>query len=415
MRKTDAAILLLGYFGTGLTYPVLSLVLINKGCSMAQLALVIGAFSLTGLLMELPSGIFADRYGRKRTFLLSKMLAAAATLVLLLFHGLAAVLCALTLYGGGKAFGSGSMDALLIDRCMAEDGPEALSKVTAQLSLLETVGVAVGSVGGGALPALLQHFAPQRLYDGNLLLSLLCNLCVALLALRFVREMPRSKDEERVLLRAYLREGTAFVRSSPVVLLLTAGGFVTGFFLSTVETYWQPAFTALLPDRSMLWLLGMLSFGCMGLAALGTVVMRRALHTGRISNVAGYCVMRLAMGGFLLLLAFAPGPARFGAWYFLLYFTFGAANLAESVLLNREIPAAQRAGMLSFFSLVIQLGALLAAGVAGAVVSFRGIGMLWAWEGAAVVLTAAVIGILLKRAEEASREADGAAEQRDAL
>lgn len=64
---------------------------------------------------------------------------------------------------------------------------------------------------------------------------------------------------------------------------------------------------------------------------------------------------------------------------------------------------------------MIQLGSLLAAGVAGAVVSFHGIGMLWAWEGAAVVLTAAVIGILLKRAEAASREADGAAEQRDAL
>jgi len=170
MRKIEATILFLNFFSTGLIVPVLSLMLLNKGCSMSQLALAVGAYSLTAVILELPTGIFSDRYGRKISFLLSLMFGCASVTLLLLFRGFVTPLLAMALSGAARALGSGSMDALLIDRSLVENGPEKLATITTQLSLLETVGIAAGSIIGGILPTFIQILFPYRLYDGNLLL-----------------------------------------------------------------------------------------------------------------------------------------------------------------------------------------------------------------------------------------------------
>ncbi len=443
MRKTYAAVMLLNHFATGLMVPVLSLVLLNKGCSMSQLAFAIGAYSLSAFMLELPSGIFADRCGRKRSFLLSCLTGCISIAILLLFRGFAVTMLAMSLNGCARAFSSGSMDALLIDRSLLENGPEKLASVTTQLSLMETIGVAAGSALGGVLPSVLQNFFPAHLYDANLVVRIAVSVCAALLALRFVEETPAktvqpelredseipkiaesSKLQEAELLqpvpiikevhtaqeqnrpatlRQYMNEGIAFVRHNPVVLLLTVGGLLTGFFFGTVETYWQPFFTALLPGSTLLWLLGLLAFGSMGFALLGNVAMKRTLDSGRVTQSKGYTGMRIGMGAFLFLLALSKAPAGFGVWYLIMYFCLGAANIAESVLLNREISSEHRSGMLSFFSLVTQAGVLLSTGVAGVVVAFRGVAELWIWEGLALLILSAGIGILLKKALRVSK------------
>ncbi len=423
MRKPYAAVMLLYHFATGLMVPVLSLVLLNRGCSMSQLAFAVGAYSLTAFVLELPSGIFADRCGRKTSFLLSCLTGCISIALLLLFRGFPAVMLAMMLNGSARAFGSGSMDALLIDRCLAENGPDKLAAVTAQLSFMESIGLAVGSAVGGVLPSVLQIFFPAQLYNANLILRIAVSVCAALLAMRFVEETPGKAAQPKrqdasatpegaeftglhteqepprpAALRQYLNEGVTFIRHNPVVLLLTVGGLLTGFFFGTVETYWQPAFTALLPGNAMLWLLGLLSFGGMAFALLGNAAMKRTLDSGRVTRSKGYTAMRIGMGACLFLLALSKGPAGFGIWYLIMYFCLGAANIGESVLLNREILGEHRSGMLSFFSLITQAGVLLSAGVSGAVVAFRSVSVLWFWGGLVLLFLSVIIGILLKRA-----------------
>lgn len=396
MRKTDAAILLLKNFSSGLTIPVLSMILLNKGCSLAQIAVTIGAYSVTAVLLELPTGIFADRYGRKNCFLVSLAIGCASTLLLLATHGLVMITLAMALSGASRAFGSGSMDALLIDRELEQSGQDGLSKVSTQLSLLETAGVAFGSIAGGLISSAMLAVTPQRPYDAVLLLRLILSLCAGILAYRFTEEPPR-KEDCRPSLKQYVKDGTLLVGKNPVILLLTMGGLVTGFIFSTVEMYWQPSFTAMLKNQSMLWLLGFLSFGCQTFASLGSVAMQRALRTGKIKNLAGYNAMRLAMGVFLLLLAAVQSAAGFGIWYLVLYFSLGAANIAESVLFNLEIPNDYRAGMLSFFSLITQGGNFLSSIVAGIVISFKGVSVLWFWESFVLILISVGIGMALIR------------------
>lgn len=57
--KYFSVIMLLSSFSTGLIVPILSLLLLDKGITLRQPAIIIGIYSLTTIVIELPSGVFA--------------------------------------------------------------------------------------------------------------------------------------------------------------------------------------------------------------------------------------------------------------------------------------------------------------------------------------------------------------------
>ena len=59
MRKSIQLIYLLRFFGTGIIIPVLSLLLLARGATIETISLVIGLYSLTVIVAEFPSGVFA--------------------------------------------------------------------------------------------------------------------------------------------------------------------------------------------------------------------------------------------------------------------------------------------------------------------------------------------------------------------
>lgn len=143
MSPLHSGILLLSYFSTGIIMPVLSLLLLSRGCTMQTLPLMLGLYSLTALFLEVPSGVFADWRGRKPTCLLSVALVMAAFMLLLSAGSLPLVAAAMVLWGASRAFSSGSLDALIIDACLEEKGAERLAPITAQLTVLRSAGIAL--------------------------------------------------------------------------------------------------------------------------------------------------------------------------------------------------------------------------------------------------------------------------------
>ena len=125
--------------------PVLALALLAHGATLQNLSLFIGAYSFTVIAVEFPSGLFADLYGRKTAFVISTLLYLCCYGLLLCSHSGAMLLAAMIFNGLGRAFSSGSIDALAIDEAADDD---ALVKVTARLSMLESAGLSVGALAG---------------------------------------------------------------------------------------------------------------------------------------------------------------------------------------------------------------------------------------------------------------------------
>lgn len=71
-------------------------------------------------------------------------------------------------------------------------------------------------------------------------------------------------------------------------------------------------------------------------------------------------LLKAALGLGLLAFSFARGTFAFIGVYLALYLLIGGSGVVENTLLNRLAPASHRASILSLFSLVLQLGGLLA-------------------------------------------------------
>ena len=59
------------WFIVGLTFPILILLVLDKGLSIFEAGTVLAIYSGTTVLLELPTGGLADSIGRRKVYLLS--------------------------------------------------------------------------------------------------------------------------------------------------------------------------------------------------------------------------------------------------------------------------------------------------------------------------------------------------------
>lgn len=112
MTKVQQIIIAINSFSMGIVIPVFNLVLLEKGSNLQTLPLILGIYSTTVLCFELPSGIYADIYGRKTVFLLSCGFLFLSFSILIAADNIVWLIFAITFLGLGRAFSSGSLFVL---------------------------------------------------------------------------------------------------------------------------------------------------------------------------------------------------------------------------------------------------------------------------------------------------------------
>lgn len=359
MRKSLQAIVLVKNLSTGILAPVLTLALLAHGATLGELPLLIGLYSFTVIAAEFPSGVFADAYGRVTAFAVSALCSLGGYITLLLARGPAPLAAAMVLQGLGRAFSSGSIDALAIDEAQ---GPAALVGVTSRLAVLESVGLSLGALAGGGLSGVGVGYA------GNLGVNIALTALLLVLALSAGRRALRGHTApphavggkaacERQTLRALVADSLRFAARPGLVRALLMFAVVTGFAMLGVETYWQPALTGFAPPA---WLFGVVSFAGFGSVMLGSKLAAKLLGRAPRAGLALLFMLKALLGASLLALSAAQGAGAFAGVYALGYLLLGGAGVVESTLLNREAPSGQRASILSLFSFTLQIGGLAA-------------------------------------------------------
>lgn len=355
MRKSIQGIIFLKNMATGILAPVLTLTLLQHGANIRTVSLFIGLYSATIIIVEFPSGVFADLYGRKTSFLLSCALYVVSYGVLILSTNVALLVVSIVTNGLGRAFSSGSIDALVIDQS-GEHG-KSLEWVTSRIAILESAGLAFGALSGGLLAGLGNR------YVGNLGVNAILYLVLIVLTLCFVREEKRQHAGHiaRSGFQAFLHQtktSLAFLMQPGIVRMLAVFALATGFALNAIETYWQPALNGM---QAPYWLFGVVSFGGFAFVIGGSWLSERLLSRFGSRAVFLLLVIKALFGAALLLLLFQTSAFPFVAVYFAVYLFIGSGSVAESTLLNQAAPASHRAGILSLSSLVLQIGGLIAA------------------------------------------------------
>jgi MFS family permease len=278
----------LRWLPVGLVAPLLVLVLIDRGLTLAQVGLVMGVYGITTAVLELPTGGLADSLGRRPVLLLSSLLGMVSISLLLALRGVAGLSLAALVWGVSRALGSGPLEAWFVDTTRAVD-PEA--KLERGLSLGATLdGVALAL---GALVLYGVHFT-----------------AVAFL----MTEHPQAASSRLRLAFAripqVIRAGTVLTVRHRYLRRLMLSYVAIGIGISAIEVLWQPRFATLLGDAaSKTGFFGILLAVAFAASALGALVAPwfRRRFRGRIApaltitqGLMGLAMLALAASGALI-------------------------------------------------------------------------------------------------------------------
>ncbi len=397
-------IMFLNSYLTGLLTPVLSLALIDKGASLSNLSIILGLYALSVILLELPTGIMADVFGRKKTFVLSLLIFTLCFSLLLTGSGFIILCTVMMLYGLAKALASGSFDALFIDYYIDNFGKDKLHNITTRLSVLEALGLSAGALSGGFFPEIsVKLFSSIGTYDLNIIVRIVLTVTVIILSVLFISDMSDGVKEEkkqRISIKQHVKNSSDFVFKNSTVLCIFLSVFSTGFFLSALETYWQPHFITFLPDVGNVRLLGLMAFLYLGAAMIGSIISNNAIKKYKFDLRRMYLIMRGLIALLLIVTALQTNIPLFISLYASIYMAFGMATIPEGVILNSETPNEIRASVLSVKSFTMQIGGLSGSFLYSILIRFISIPKIWILAAIIILITIALIAKKFIETEE---------------
>lgn len=383
-------ILLLNSFVTGLLVPVLSLLLMQKGATFSMLSVLIGIYSFSVIILELPTGIMADIIGRKKTFCLSLIVSLIFSAVVLLGNGVVILYIGMLLYGLNRAISSGSFEALFIDSYINEFGKDKLHDVTIRINVIDALGLSAGALAGGYLPEISgKYFPSSGMYDLSLIVRIILTFIVLIFAMVYIKETVINENKKQVFLWEHIKISSNLVANNKNVICIFISVFSTGFLFSSLETYWQPHFISLMPDNSTMFLLGVMAFMYFAASMTGNIVYGRIFSKHNTKKM--YLLLRSILVMALIITALQTNMVLFMFFYTLIYLFLGMSNIPEGVILNGEIPNEHRASILSLNSLILQIGVLFGSFFNSIMINHSSIPGLWFMASGMIVTTILII------------------------
>ena len=373
MLLSHKTLFFLNSFSTGILTPVLTLVLCSHGASLSTVPVFLGIFAVTVMVLEVPSGVFADLKGRKNTFLMSHIFIWLSFFTIFMGNSPLFLAVGNVFLGMGRAFGSGSMEALEIDQYIEKNGKTHLPEINSLLAKLDNFGLASGALLGGYLGYVDSD------YSLNLISLLLAEAVLIFMAVFFVKEerTERKKTEQNLLtgFSGMLKS----IKASRILCAVCGMAAVLGFLLAAVETYWQPSIKLYLPEN-LTWLLGIVNCSAYLGGSIGnTAGMKILSKTGNTLSAKKrlYAAFRILLCLVPVLMAFCRTWYIFAIVYALVYMVSGMAGLVENTLLHEAADSSFRASMMSLYSLLVRGGSIGTSLLCGVLLQSGNLNLVW--------------------------------------
>ncbi|MCY3865691.1 MAG: MFS transporter [Chloroflexi bacterium] len=183
-----------------------ALLLLGRGLTLVQISLIESILIGTIFLMEVPTGVLADRVGRKWSIFCSTLLLMCAEFIFIFARDYEWYVLVALLAGVGYAFASGAIEALLYDSLPPENREEAMKRAMGRVNSWSMIAFVIAPIVGGLLigDAALENFIPA------IALTVVA-LFVGLLVCLTLREPPVEAAEKKESSAAMLRAGLSLL------------------------------------------------------------------------------------------------------------------------------------------------------------------------------------------------------------
>lgn len=163
--------------------------LLERGFSLAQAGIAEGIYHITSMIFEVPSGMAADLFGRKRTLLLSGVMGICSAVLMTMEGWTGFVYCAMIFSALSLNLASGTQEALIYDGLLEAGQEEMYKKVWANISLIART--------ASALACAASPIAIMLGFRGTYYISVFLYLCTILFLLPVKEPTVTEKQKTR--------------------------------------------------------------------------------------------------------------------------------------------------------------------------------------------------------------------------
>ncbi|CAB3968421.1 major facilitator superfamily protein [Burkholderia cenocepacia] len=375
----------------GLVLPVVTLFLLHSHFTLFEIGLYAAVFSLSTIALELPFGAMADRVGRIRTYRVSLLMNSIGCALMLCFSQKPVLYLAAASFGVARAMSSGTVDAWYVGLLREHGETNRIPYFLGRAELASALGLASMSLVGGVLPDLIG----SRLFDNpyRIGLALAGGLFIVLLGLTswFFAEAEQAPPEAVPAgrMRDDLRELVRFAWHGGAVRPLILLCMLLGGVVSVLESYWPVVLKTLVPMHGATWAFGLFLTLMLVVKGAGGWVSYRVMKHCAARPALAVSLPFAGLAASLVLTRWANHVVAFGAVLSGVALFLGIAGAVVNAVLHHRTPDALRSRAVSFFSLVFQLGSMIASILLGYLVSQWGVQAVWCGVG---VLVAAAAG-----------------------
>jgi MFS family permease len=356
-RNRYLFLLFLRWFPVGLWVPIVILLPLDRGLTLAEAGLAASLQGFVVLALELPTGGLSDSWGRRPVLLLSSVIGTASVTVLIFADTFALFAVVYVLQGIYRALDSGPLEAWYVDATLAADPDAKLERGLSAGGTVAGVAIGTGALVTSGIVAWVELPGVPTLVQPVLLILVMQLAGFAALAL-LVREAqhPDGKRSLRASVRDVPRvivDGVRIVRRSRVLLGLLGVSLCWGIGMVTFEVLMPVRLSELVggPERAA-ELTGPAGAAAWFVNALGAASI--TLLTARLGVGRTAVLLRVLHGATVIVMGLAAGPVGVIAAHLACYSVHGASGPVHMTLLHREVSGEHRSTVMSISSMVAQ-------------------------------------------------------------
>ncbi|WP_409300608.1 MFS transporter [Peribacillus sp. SCS-155] len=204
----------------------------QRGMTIQMVVYVEIVFAITVVLLEVPTGIIADKWGRKKMIVLGALLECLMFLILVFATEFWHFTVAILLSGIAASSTSGSENALLYDSLLKIGKEQQFERYLGRLNVFDFIAAVIAALCGS-------FFAGLYGFELNYWISFVSMMVCIFFSFTLIEPNVITKSDESMEIKVYIRASVDFFRKNPGVSIVVSAGMITGAAVSFMDEFWQ--------------------------------------------------------------------------------------------------------------------------------------------------------------------------------
>lgn len=314
-------------------YAVEKLFFLNKGLDLAQIGFLLFSWSLMTLLLEVPTGIVADHWSRRKMLILSGIFFSLCYGIWIFSNSFWIFLLGFFLRTLGATFASGTLQAYVYDFLKLHNKENDFEKIWGRGNALRTLGIGIAVAFGG--------FFSELSYSFTLAASAISVLTVSIIAFMWPEIKPLTPTGEENYWH-FLKNSIKTIKNNSSLIKIVLFSAVVMSIFANLEEYNDVYLQFLgFPNRYI----GLI----FTVATIGQSI--ASIYAHKFKNHAWITLNSIALIGFIILLTvyFVKLPIM-AAGILLLGILLELSGVLNQGIIQKEVPETQRATITSLNS-----------------------------------------------------------------